>query len=83
MTGSDINCCCSPLKVCCASLGSGQYLYPESFLVTLKRGAAMTAKSLMCVLKKLQSPTKDLTILMFVGGLVEHLGWLAVYSYQV
>jgi hypothetical protein len=29
----------------------------------------MVAKSLMCVLKKLHKPTKDLTILMFVGGL--------------
>ena len=29
----------------------------------------MIAKSLMCVLKKLQRPTKDLTIFIVVGGL--------------
>jgi hypothetical protein len=43
-------------------------LYPESFLVTLNRGAAIIAKSLMWVRKKLQRPTKDLTIFMLVGG---------------
>jgi hypothetical protein len=37
--------------------------------VTLNSGAAMVAKSLMCVLKKLHNPTKDLTILIVVGGL--------------
>jgi len=35
----------------------------------LNSGAAMVAKSLMCVRKKLQRATKDLTILTFVGGL--------------
>jgi hypothetical protein len=43
-------------------------MYPESFLMTLKRGAAMIAKSLICVWNKLHSLTKDLTIFMFGGG---------------
>jgi len=47
------------LKACRASGGSGPDLYPESFLVTLKTGAAMVAKILMCAQKKLQRPTKD------------------------
>ena len=49
--------------------GSWPDFYPESLRVTQKSGAAMMAKSLMCVLKKLHSPTKDLTILIMVGGL--------------
>ena len=69
MTGSEVSCCCRILKDCKAAGGKGPDLYPESFLVTWNSGAAIIAKSFMCVLKKLQSPTKDLTILIVVGGL--------------
>ncbi len=35
----------------------------------MNNGAAIRAKSLMCVLKKLHNPTKDQMVLMSVGGL--------------
>jgi hypothetical protein len=35
-------------------------VYSESFLVALFNGSQILAKSLMCVLKKLQRPTNDL-----------------------
>ncbi len=44
-------------------------MYPESFLVSLNKGAAMSAKSLMCVLKKLHNPMTDWMVLISVGGL--------------
>ncbi len=37
--------------------------------MSLKSGAAMIAKFLMWVLKKLHNPTKDLIVLTSVGGL--------------
>ncbi len=37
--------------------------------MSLKSGAAMIAKFLMWVLKKLHNPTKDLMVLTSVGGL--------------
>ena len=37
--------------------------------MSLKRGAAMMAKFLMCVQKKLHRLTKDLIVLTSVGGL--------------
>jgi len=46
-------------------LGGGNIISDPSDLV---KGAAMMAKSLMCVQKKLHNPTKDQTILMLVGG---------------
>jgi hypothetical protein len=42
-------------------LGGGNIISDPSDLV---KGAAMMAKSLMCVQKKLHNPTKDQTILM-------------------
>ncbi len=43
-------------------------LYPESFHVTLKSEAAMVAKSLMCIRKKLQRPTNDILTLVGVSA---------------
>ncbi len=37
--------------------------------MSLNNGAAIRAKSLMCVLKKLHRPTKDQIVLISVGGL--------------
>ncbi len=37
--------------------------------MSLKRGAAMMVKFLMCVRKKLHRPTKDRIVLTSVGGL--------------
>jgi hypothetical protein len=44
------------------------FVVVQSLRVNLKSGAAMIAKFLMCVLKKLQRPTKDLIVLTSVGG---------------
>jgi hypothetical protein len=44
-------------------------LYPESFRVSLNSGAAITLKSLMCVRKKLQSPSKEQIVLTSLGAL--------------
>ncbi len=55
-------------KAAIALLGSGPPLYPESLQVSLMRGAAMMAKFLMWVWKKLQRPKKDLIVLTSVGG---------------
>lgn len=68
MTGSDVSFCCHTLNACIASRGSGPFLYPEYLCVTLKSGTATITKSFMCEQMKLNSPTKDLTFLMFIGG---------------
>ncbi len=66
MTGSEMSCLLRVLKAALASSGSGPPLYPESFLVSLKSGAATMAKFLMWVRKKLHRPTKDLIVLASV-----------------
>ncbi len=47
MTGSEISCFRRFMKAAMAASDKGPPLYPESFLVSLNRGAAMIAKSLM------------------------------------
>ncbi len=63
------------MKACMAASGNGPPLYPESFWVSLNSGAAITAKSLMCVRKKLHNPTKDLIVLTSAGALAV---WIAL-----
>jgi hypothetical protein len=46
----------------------GRFEYSASFLVALFKGSQILAKSLMSVLKKFHSPTKDL-ISYFVCGI--------------
>jgi hypothetical protein len=46
----------------------GPLMYSESFLVALLSGSQILAKSLMCALKKLHNPIKDL-ISSFVAGI--------------
>jgi hypothetical protein len=55
-------------NVSIASFGRGPPFYPESFIVSLNRWAAMIVKFFMCVQKKLHRPTKDLIVLTSVGG---------------
>ena len=69
MIGSDMSCLLRELNAALASSGSGPPLYPESFRVSLKSGAATMAKFLMWVLKKLQRPTKDRIVLTSSGTL--------------
>ena len=69
MTGSDMSCFLRFMKAAMAASGNGPPLYPESFLVSLNNGAAIIAKSLMWVRKKLQRPTNDLMVLTSVGAL--------------
>jgi hypothetical protein len=52
-----------------AASGIGPPLYPESSWMSLNSGAAMTAKSLIWVRKKLHNPTKDLMVLTSAGAL--------------
>jgi hypothetical protein len=68
ITGSDVREFCRMQKASIASFGRGPPLYPEFFLVNLNSGAAIIAKFLMCVLKKLHSPTKDRMVLTSVVG---------------
>ena len=68
MTGSDMSCFLRFMKAAMAASGNGPPLYPESFLVSLNNGAAMIAKSLMWVWKKLQRPTNDLMVLTLAKG---------------
>ena len=56
ITGSEMSCFLRVINTSMAASGRGPPLYPESFRVSLNRGAAMTAKSFMWVRKKLQSP---------------------------
>ncbi len=63
------------MKVFMAASGKGPPLYPESFRVSLNSGAEITAKSLMCVWKKLHNPTKDLIVLTSAGALAV---WIAL-----
>ncbi len=67
MTGSEMSCFRRVMKAALASSGNGPPLYPESFRVSLNKGAAMIAKFLMWVRKKLQRPTKDLIVLTSAG----------------
>ncbi len=67
MTGSEISCLLRETKAALASSGNGPPLYPESFRVSLKSGAATMAKFLMWVRKKLHRPTKDLIVLTSAG----------------
>ena len=67
MAGSEMSCLLRVLKAALASSGSGPPLYPESFLVSLNRGAATMAKFLMWVRKKLQRPTNDRIVLTSAG----------------
>ncbi len=53
ITGSEMSYFLRLLKASIAASGKGPPLYPESFRVSLNNGATMTAKSFMCVLKKL------------------------------
>ncbi len=69
MTGSEMSCFLRFMKEAMASSGKGPPLYPESFLVSLNRGAAMIAKFLMWVWKKLQRPMNDLMVLTSAGAL--------------
>ena len=69
MIGSEVSAFWSAEKAAIASFGSGPPLYPESLRVSLNRGAAMMAKFLMCVRKKLHRPMKDQIVLTSVGGL--------------
>jgi hypothetical protein len=68
LTGSEVSCYWNTLKACISSGGRRPFLWPESFLVTLNSGATIIAESLMWVQKKLQRPTKHLTILILVAG---------------
>ncbi len=64
------------MKASIAESGNGPPpLYPESFRVSLNRGAAITAKSLMCVQKKLHSPTKEQIIYTSLGAMAL---WIAL-----
>ncbi len=69
ITGSEMSCFRRFMKAAMGASGKGPPLYPESFLVSLNRGAAMIAKSLMWVQKKLQRPTNDLMVLTSAGAL--------------
>ncbi len=42
----------------------------------MNRGAAMIAKFLMCVMKKLQSPTKEQIVFTSVGGFASLIAYL-------
>ncbi len=75
ITGSEINFFCKLMKASMAAGGRGLPLYPESFRVSLNSGAAVTAKSLMCILKKLHRPMKDQIVLTSLGGLAV---WMAL-----
>ena len=57
------------MKAFMAASGKGPPLYPESFRVSLNRGAAVIAKFFMWVRKKLQRPTNDLIVLASAGAL--------------
>jgi hypothetical protein len=69
ITGSKV------MKSSIAGLGRGPPLYPESFWVSLNSGAAITEKFLMCVLKKLNSSTKEGIVLSSLGALAV---WMAL-----
>jgi hypothetical protein len=75
ITGSEINYFHRLMKASIAGLGRGPPLYPESFQVSLNSEAAITAKSLMCILKKLHSPTKEQIVLMSLEALAV---WMAL-----
>ncbi len=68
MTGSEMSCFLRLMKAAMAASGKGPPLYLESFMVSLNNGAAMIAKSLMWVWKKLQRPTNDLMVLTSAKG---------------
>jgi hypothetical protein len=69
ITSSDTSCFRRLINASMAGSGSSTPFYPESFLVSLKSGVAMTAKSLMCIGKKLHSPTKEQIVLTSLGAL--------------
>jgi hypothetical protein len=60
MIGSVHNIVLSMLNASKAFPEMGSFVYSASFLVALFSGSQILAKSLMCVQKKLHSPTKDL-----------------------
>ncbi len=63
MTGSEMSCLLRVTKAALASSGNG----PPLFRVSLKSGAAMMAKFLMWVRKKLHRPTNDLIVVTSAG----------------
>jgi len=75
ITSSKINCFRKLMKASMDAGGRGPPLKPESFRVSLNSGPVMTAKSLMCVRKKLHRPTKDRSVLTSLGGLAV---WIAL-----
>ncbi len=75
ITGSEISCFCKLMNASIAGLGRGPPLYPESFPMSLNNGAAITAKSLMCVQKKLHNPTKVQIVLTSLGAFAV---WIAL-----
>ncbi len=75
ITGSETSCLCKLMNDFIAGSGRGPPLYPESFLVSQNNGAAITAKSLMCIRKKLHNLTKERIVLTSLGGLAV---WIAL-----
>jgi hypothetical protein len=75
ITGSEISCFLKLIKASMAEFGNVPPLYPESFRVSLNRGAAITVKYLMCVRKKLHRPMKDRIVLTSLGALAV---WIAL-----
>ena len=75
MIGSEVRAFWSAEKAAIASFGSGPPLYPESLRGSLNRGAAMMAKFLMCVRKKLHRPTNEWIVLTSVGGLASFMAF--------
>ncbi len=69
ITSSEVSCFCRAQRACSAASGRGPDLYLEPFCVSRNKGTAINVKSLMCVLKKLHNPMKDLISLISFRGL--------------